>query len=542
MTDISADVIVVGAGVAGALFAERLTAQGIRVAILEAGPRIDREEAFETWLGATIKVPESPYPLTPEADHPVAHDVSHWYRQSGPDPFKSTYLKQVGGTTWHWLGTCVRYVPNDFRMRSLYGQAVDWPITYDDLEPDYLEAEHELGVAGDSNEDLGSPRSGPFPLPPIPQSHLDGFFAEALKGTVYAVHPTPQARNSVEHDGRPVCCGSGSCIPICPVQAKYDATVHLDRAESRGARVHEQCTAVQVALDGDDRVAGLRFRRPDGSEGVARGRVYALAAHAIETPRLLLNSPGPGSAAVANGSGQVGRNLMDHPIQLSWAVAREPVWPYRGPLSTSGIETLKDGAYRRTRSSLRIEIGNDGWNWPTGGRLALADMLFRQGLRGPELRRTMESHASRHVRMASLTEQLPEPGNRITLDPGERDHYGVPLPRIHYRVGRYARDGLAEARRIHDGIFSRIGTTAVWHAEDFQGAGHIIGTCRMGHDPKTSVVNSRLRSHQHANLFILGSSVFPTGATANPTLTIAALSLRASREVRDVLPQFPAPR
>ena len=278
MTDISADVIVVGAGVAGALFAERLTAQGIRVAILEAGPRIDREEAFETWLGATIKVPESPYPLTPEADHPVAHDVSHWYRQSGPDPFKSTYLKQVGGTTWHWLGTCVRYVPNDFRMRSLYGQAVDWPITYDDLEPDYLEAEHELGVAGDSNEDLGSPRSGPFPLPPIPQSHLDGFFAEALKGTVYAVHPTPQARNSVEHDGRPVCCGSGSCIPICPVQAKYDATVHLDRAESRGARVHEQCTAVQVALDGDDRVAGLRFRRPDGSEGVARGRVYALAA------------------------------------------------------------------------------------------------------------------------------------------------------------------------------------------------------------------------------------------------------------------------
>ena len=536
MTTIEADAIIVGSGFAGALLADRLAGMGVRVAVLEAGPRVDRGTAFRTFLGAAIKTPESPYERTSAADFPVSHDNEHWYRQSGPDTFKSTYLKAVGGTSWHWLGTCVRYLPSDFRMRTRFGRAVDWPIGYDVLEPFYTEAERELGVAGNSAEDLGSPRSGPFPMPPVPRTWLDRVHERVLAGTPWRVQMTPQARNSVARDGRPACCGSATCIPICPVAAKYDATVHLDRAEAKGAAVHERTTATFVETGDDGRVSAIRFRRPDGTGGIARGRAHVLAAHAVETPRLLLHSRSEREpAGVANRSDQVGRNLMDHPVQLSWALAGEPVWPYRGPLSTSGIENLRDGAFRRDRSALRVQISNDGWSWPTGGAVTLADMLSRRGLRGEALRQAMADHAARHVQLAALTEQLPEQENRVTLDAHDRDAFGVPLPRMHYRVGAYSRAGLAAAREVHDGIFARLNASEVHHSDVFQGAGHVIGTTRMGDDPRHSVVDRDLRCHDHPNLFLVGAGAFPTGSTANPTLTIAALALRAAGAVAGTL-------
>ena len=147
----------------------------------------------------------------------------------------------------------------------------------------------------------------------------------------------------------------------------------------------------------------------------------------------------------------------------------------------------------------------------------------------------LRDQASRHLRLAALTEQLPDPESRVTLDATDRDIYGVPLPRLAYRVGDYARDAMAAAREAHAEIFGLLGATAVTHSPNFQGAGHIIGTARMGDDPATSVVDAELRSHQHRNLFLLGSAVFPTAGTANPTLTIAALTLRAAARVRDSL-------
>jgi len=536
MTDIAADVIVVGSGIAGALVAARLAADGIGVAILEAGARVDRGDALGNFEAAAVKVPECPYPATPDAEHPVTDDLHHWYRQQGPQLFASTYLKVVGGTTWHWLGTCLRLLPSDFALRSRYGRGVDWPIAYETLESFYGEAEHEIGVSGDGAETLGSPRSSAYPMPAIPQSYLDKAFAKALAGSVYEVRSTPQGRNAVERDGRPACCGSANCIPLCPIHAKYDATVHLERAEASGAALHASTTATVVELDDDRNVAAIRFKRPDGSDGKAVGKVYVIAANAIETPRLLLNSVSELSpGGVANGSGQVGRNLMDHPTQLSWALTDAPVWPYRGPLATSGIENLRDGAFRGSRAAMRIEIGNDGWSWPTGAPASTATELAAQGLRGMSLAATLRDQASRHVRLASLVEQLPDPDCRVSLDPTERDMYGVPLPRIDYRIDDYTREGLAAARNAHDEIFGKLGTSKVSHAPDVQGAGHIMGTGRMGSDTASSVVDGDLRSHEHANLFLAGASVFPTTGTANPTLTIAALSVRLAARVKQAL-------
>ena len=527
MTDLRADVVIVGSGVAGALIADRLAKQGVKVVVLDAGPRIDRAEAVERFFSALVKVPECAYPAGPEIPHPVTNDLGGWYRQTGPDVFKSTYIKAVGGTTWHWLGTCLRLLPSDFAMRSRYERATDWPIGYDALEPFYGQAEHEIGVAGDSNETLGAPRSRPYPMGPIPQTYLDKTFASALAGTEFQVRSTPQGRNATTRDDRPACCGNSSCIPVCPVQAKYDATVHVARAEQNGAMIVDKANAVAVVLGADQTVDHIVFKRWDLSEGRVFGRLFVLAAHAIETPRLLLASASEKAPhGVANGSDQVGRNLMDHPTQLSWALTKDPVYPYRGPISTSGIENLRDGAFRANRGAFRIEIGNDGWLWPEAAPISTAAALAKQGLSGKALDAALSDQLSRHVRLASLVEELPDPANRITLDPTARDIYGVPAPQIAYRISDYVKNGLAEARTAHAKIFGRLSASNIRHMPEPEGAGHIMGTAMMGKDAARSVVDPELRAHQHKNLFVAGSAVFPTGGTANPTLTIAALSLR----------------
>lgn len=535
-TPLSADVLIVGSGVAGALVAAKLAASGVKVCIMEAGAPVNRAEAVQTYWKALIKVPESAYPPVPQAMHPLTHEPTGWYQQSGPDLFKSTYLKLVGGTTWHWLGTCLRLLPSDFALQTRFGRGVDWPLSYAELEPFYGQAEQEMGVSGDAAQDLGSPRSSAFPMAKIPPSYLDSVMSQALEGSPYQVRSTPQARNSEFRDQRMACCGSSSCIPVCPVQAKYDATVHIAKAVAAGAVLLEQSTAVQLDVGTDGLISSVRFRRWDNSEGVFHAGVIVLACNAIETPRLLLASKNASMPnGVANRSDQVGRNLMDHPVQLSWALSKDPVYPYRGPLSTSGIENLRDGAFRKQRSAFRIEIGNDGWSWPTGAPGSTATELAKQGLQGQAMRTATGDAASRHMRIASLMEQEPDPDNRVSLDTKAKDMYGVPLPHIAYRISDYVKEGMAQARLAHNDIFTRMQATGLEHAPSYFGAGHIMGTTRMGTDPRTSVVDATLRSHDHRNLYMVGAGVFPTTGTANPTLTIAALSLRAVSAIQDSL-------
>ena len=171
---IRTDVVVVGSGVAGALVAFQLAKAGVKVTILEAGPPVDRDEAVEVFRAATAKVPESPYPNTAWAPHPTVLDIgvpgTGYFIQDGPDPFGSTYERIVGGTTWHWLGTTPRLLPSDFRMKTLFGVGVNWPISYADLEPWYVKAEYAIGVAGDSDQRPGlAPVEG---LPDAEGAHL----------------------------------------------------------------------------------------------------------------------------------------------------------------------------------------------------------------------------------------------------------------------------------------------------------------------------------------------------------------------------------
>ena len=520
------DVVIVGAGVAGGLTADALAQRGHRVLVLEAGPdEQDRDALTETYFGAPQKGFDSPYRNPAQAPKPTRTPVNDYYVQKGPAQFGSTYERRVGGTTWHWHGLTPRLMPADFRMRSTYGVGLDWPISYDDLEPWYLAAEHEMGVAGDSADDHGSPRSGDFPYPAQRQSALDLAIKAALQGKrIRDVELDVTAHRAARNPE--ICQGSGSCMPLCPTGAKYEAVTHLNRARAQGAVVRPKSVASRVVVAENGDVSSIVYKTWDGEERAVAGKVFVLAANAMETPRLLLlSAAAAGGLPVANRSGQVGRNLMDHPLQLSFAVAAKPFTLYTGPQSTSVIKAFRDGPWRRGEAAFRIEIFNTGGGAFGGPDRAVA-RLIDQGLTGPALRAALADAAGRELLLVGEAEQLPDPQNRIVLSAGERDGLGLPRPEIHYAYDDYTTRGLAAIREVQGFVFEQMGASRIFHLPQILGSGHIMGTTRMGDDPATSVVDTDLRCHDHPNLFIVGSGVYPTGATANPTLTIAAFALR----------------
>jgi choline dehydrogenase-like flavoprotein len=622
------DVVIVGSGVAGALVAKRLGLAGRTVLVLEAGepipPNID--SYMDSFFNASAKVPESPYPpaivdsknalidpLTVNAGRPtsltLAPDIWKDPTKSylipakdekglpSPQAFASTYERIAGGTSRHWLGTSLRFLPNDFRMRSTYGRSsalptgiVDWPIGYSDLEPWYGDAEHEIGVSADADEQaylgITFPPGYAYPMPSIVTSRVDQFLdpkklaSVTVGGRPLKAYNTPAARNSQPYQNRRVCAGNTNCIPICPIQAKYDPTITLnDASTTRNVTIRYRTVAYEVVIGENGRVSQINCHsyEKDGKKSPdvqVRGKIFVIAANAIETPRLLLMSKngGPTAKGVANRSDAVGRYLMDHPYYVPWGLAPKPIWPYRGPLSTSGIESARDGAFRSTRGAFRVDIGNDGWSFVVGGLGGdpnITTVDFVNGLNnskandkdkpvalfGRELATKLNNVLSRQFRLGFLVEQTPDESNRVTLatGPKEVDGLGLPRPAVHYALSDYTKRGLAVAKQTADDIFKTFDVEQKTTTADvndpcvfewprgsgkhlkYYGAGHIIGTCRMGTDHQKSVVNAELRSWQHPNLFVAGSSVFPTSATANPTLTIAALSLRLAETIKQDL-------
>ena len=526
------DVVIVGSGVAGALVACSLARAGARVTVVEAGPDVDRGVALQRLEQAAVRVPEAPYASAPHAESPATIKDTY-IRQDGPDPFRSTYLRLVGGTTWHWLGTALRLLPSDLELRSRYGVGVDWPLAYSDLATWYDMAETELGVSGHDADGFGPARQKPYPMPGLPAAMGDRLVDQAAGTFGFKVRVSPQARNSQPFDGRPACCASSSCIPLCPVQAKYDATVHLRKAAAAGARILADSVAVRVDVGPDGLVIGILIRRPDRSETWLPARQLIIAANAIEGPKLLLMSRSERFPnGVANSSDAMGRYLMDHPVQLTRALAPVPVWPRRGPQEVSAIHEMRDGHHRRRHGALLMNVGNQGWEWAGPDLASLAKGFVDAGLSGSELVDAVRSHASREMTLVALTEQLPDPANRITPDFDRPDAIGVPKPRVFFRLDHYTATALAEARKIHEQLFHALGASEIGHLSHAEGAGHIIGTTRMGADGRTSVAKANGRSHDHPNLWFAGSSLFPTSATANPTLTIAALALRTAEAIK----------
>jgi choline dehydrogenase-like flavoprotein len=590
------DVVVVGGGISGSIIANELSREGKTVLILEACTGEDRSlEGYETFLtrfyAATSKDNQSPYALNPNAPMPLGSDaVRIWPGQpdtatylvrNGPVATDTTYTRALGGTTLHWEAKTPRMTPEDFRMRSTLGVGLDWPLTYEDVSPFYAQAERELGVSADVRTQtfcgITFEPGYVYPMRELPLSYLDTVVAKGVDGTAVElagqryelrVRPFPQARNGIpnpDYDGGrgyvPVgavstsqveegerCQGNNNCVPLCPVQAKYNAGKTLATALQSGrVDLLVQTVASKVVLDPvTGRVSGIEVKvyedpaSPAHTTWTMRARVYVLACNAIENARLMLAS------RLQCSSGLLGRNYMDHAYLLNWALLPEIAGTFRGTNCTGGICDLRTGGFRRQQAAFAVDIHNDGWGWAVGSPGSdLVQMVDQENLFGARLRQALPGRISSQLLLAFMIEVPPTESNRITVDPAHTDRLGNMRPVISFTVPDYTMRGAAYARQFARRIFQRLGAAdhTAYDAEDSQyvmydgqgyvirGGNHLAGTHIMGTSKANSVVDDRQRSWDHENLYLIGGGSLPTIGTSNVTLTIAALCFRSARQI-----------
>ena len=514
------EVLIIGSGIAGSLIADRLCKSGIKVHILEAGDTIERGPTVDRFKKFWSTNTRASYIRHQHALFPDPTEEQSYLETSGGANYWVDYLRGTGGTTWHWSGITPRFVPTDFKSQSHYSIGHDWPIAYDDIEPYYLHAEHEMGISGDSDHDHGSPRSGPYPMPAIAMPYADQQIDALIKPHGHRVQVFPAARNSLPYQNRPACCGSGSCSPICPTAAQYNASIHLQKAIKQGARLSTNTIAYELISNPDGEISAVRCKRPDGSLVIHHGKKVILACNSIETPKLLLISRSI-SHGIANSSGLVGKNLMDHPVIGSTYRSRLPLYYGRGPLTVSTINNGRDGTFRKQRAAGKISLFN---------RIDNRDIILEgieKNKQWADIDTLLQDHAIHSGVMGVELEMLANPDNQVSANLQRLDTLGIPQPDIHFKIDAYTNAGAQYFRQFFSRIIKYIGADKTGDIELGKiWPNHPMGTTIMGHHKNSSVVNSHCQTHDHSNLYIAGSSVFTTGGTANPTLTIAALSLR----------------
>lgn len=533
-----ADVCVVGAGVAGGITAYSLAKRGYDVVLLEAGPWFDKFSLSER-LEKAVRSEFDRTEVWAEGTDPARDRFTNSSPERMTVRLNRQRLKGVGGTTHHWGANVGRLHQKDFNMQSRYGLAADWPIDYEDLRPYYAEAESEMGVSGGGDNPF-IPREEPPPMGPHPHSYTDTLFQDACDSLGITTHSNSLAINSESRDGRTQCMGYGTCRPFCPSGAKYTGDIHVRKAINEGARVIDR-VPVQRLEHGPtgEHVEAVVYRTPDGSEYRQTAREFVLACGGVETPRLLLLSESEQYPnGLANSSGAVGRYFFFTPFVSISGQLDEP-----GNQEPIGFDTLiTDQFYEHDDpppGSIHILFGNDGPEQPMGQALGGGFLEPVSGTPwGDELAAELDDASeNRSVGLGASVEMLPRAENRLTLDEDTTDKYGNPVPDISVDYGPHALQTAEFAISIMKEILGEMGAELTSDASiGTQSLGnHHKGTTRMGSDPTESVVDSRLQTHDLDNLWITSSSVFTTGGAYNPTLTIAALSLKVADHIDETL-------
>ncbi|WP_462172206.1 GMC family oxidoreductase [Pseudoalteromonas xiamenensis] len=589
---------IVGSGISGAILAKQLTQKGYRVLILEAAPAKDMTyTGFKEYVSNYYRNPSkdnnAPYPENPNAPMPRSTDVSKltpgvddtkgYMVQRGPLALDSTYTRVTGGTTMHWEAKILRMLPEDFAIKSTYGVGLDWPISYDDLMPYYRLAEREIGVSANVEEQgfygIKYEENYVYPMYGLPPSYLDKIVGKGIDGAEFelygethtvTVRPFPQGRNGipnerydngrgfkpvgaisshqVEQGGR--CQGNNNCVPICPVQAKYDARkTLLDALRTGLVDFLPQAVASKVVVNSDDHsVKHIEFKHYSSTErseftlAKVTADKYILATNAIENARLMLASGLPSS------SGLMGKNLMDHTYLLAWGLLPEAAGTMRGTKCTSGVADFRYGRSRTKQAPFGIDIHNDGWGWATGSPFTdIETLVDEQNRFGKELRKSVVDCISNQLLFAYMVEQVADESNRVTVDPEYKDALGNMRPIINYNLSDYSKAGIAYSRQTSKVFFQRLGAEDFssyspldygyfnYQGENyyFRGGNHFSGTHVMGTSADNSVVDEHQRSWDHPNLYLVGSGSMPSIGTSNTTLTLAALCFKTSEYILD---------
>lgn len=516
------DVVVVGAGAAGAAIAWRLRTSGVQVTCLDRGywnPPSAAPQDQPDWEGQRLRgrAPNPNIRRSPE-DYPVLADTS---------PIQPQMFSGVGGSTVLWSAHVPRFRPSDFRARTLDGVGNDWPISYWDLAPYYEVNDRISGVSGLAG-DPGNPPRTARTTPPVPLGPGGRKLASAFERLGWHWWPSDGQVLTRDVGHRQACNGCGPCELGCAREARSSADVtYWPLAAEAGVHLVTGATVVEILFDAPDRASGVRWLDDDGVEHRVEAETVVLASNGVGTARLLLTGGGtthPGG--VANSSGLVGVGLMLHPIAAATGVFGEPLEAWSGNsafclLSQEFYET--DPAHDFVRGYEMQVMRGQGPLMTALGAFTL-DIPW-----GPGHHRRFEELFGNVATVAISCEDLPDPANRVVIDPSAVDRHGVPAARMIYRTDENSRrmiaHGLAAARRA----LETAGAVQVLENPLLDQTGfHLMGTARMGSDPATSVVDADCRAHDVPNLLIVDGSVFASSAPVNPTPTIQALALRAA--------------
>jgi glucose dehydrogenase len=519
-----ADVVIIGGGISAALLASKLSERrpGTSIVIVEAGDRMfDAQKRWEQ-RRRMLDYGEGPWP------------GDHIPDQAGEGIISRSMV--VGGSAMHWGGVTNRFSEEDTRLRSMFGLAVDWPITWTELERYYCAAERRIGVSGDPSPFPEDKRSEPYPMPGMPLTwNLLQLKAWAEKSGI-PFGGTPQAKNTRPYDSRGECKRCNTCS-VCPTEARY-APDHTFKSllASKAVMLHDRTLVRRLSVADRGRTprieAAHALHRDRPNEPVEyRAKAFVVASgYAWSAHLLLLSASSRAPNGVANSSGLVGKYMNGHAFVQSWIDLDAEIYPGMNDQHSliSRQFFRADPAKPFVRHDLRVwesAVGREPRLRDASGAILLGDRLMTDW-------RSRLTRATARVR--AYYDVHPDRSSELTLDAAKKNMYGDPLPKVVHRpdaasVARreatidHVRGVFERLARNHTGTMRPIDVGAYWD--------HPAGGCRMGTDPKTSVTDSYGRTHDHENLFVVGAPTLPTAGCTNGTLTFAALTLRSADHI-----------
>jgi choline dehydrogenase-like flavoprotein len=505
------DVVIVGSGAAGGTLASHLARRGVKVALVEGGPRVNTRTDFNTHA-LPFDFPTRQIPTM----------------RPGKEGFDSERSRGVGGKTMLWNAVALRFSQRDFKGRTHDGAGEDWPIDYKDIAPYYETIEREVGLCGnlDGLEDLPD---GVF-LPPVPMKCSDLILQRAARALGANLVHVRKATLSVPMNARPACHFCGNCMAGCDVIAKYNsADVHIGPAEQSGqVTVFHDCIVREVMMSHENRATGVKYlHRVHKKEGEARGRTVVVACACVQSIALLMMSKSRRYPnGLANSSGQLGRHFIPHftgGIECLLDDLRgKPPTNDEGFLDHAYMPSFMHDRKRTYARSFGAQVNYQNRRF-AGWAKNIAGF-------GRSYKAAVNAGYPAFMQFTPYGEMIPNAQSYVDLDPERTDKFGLPLARRHLRWGKNEELLFNDMVRWSLAILDRAGAE-ILSVPDGPAPNHELGGCRMGSDPRRSVVNAECRTHDVPNLYVVDGSVFPSASEKNPTHTIMALAARAAEHI-----------
>ena len=505
------DVVIVGSGASGGTLAAHLARRGVRVALVEGGPRVNTRTDFNTHA--------MPF------DFPTRQIPT---MRPGKEGFDSERSRGVGGKTLLWNAVALRFSQRDFKGRTFEGAGEDWPVDYKDIAPYYDIVEREVGVCGKA-DGLADLPDGVF-LPPVPMKCSDLIIKRAAESFGARLVHVRKATLTLPTSTRLACHFCGNCMAGCDVVAKYNsADVHIAPAEQSGyVTVFPDCIVREVLLSNENRATGVRYlHRVHQREGEVRGRAVVLACACVQSIALLLMSTSRRHpAGLANSSGQLGRHFIPHFTGGIDCVLDG----LRGTAATND-EGFLDHAYlpsfmherkRPYARSFGAQLNYQNRRW-AGWAKAMPGF-------GLAYKASVKAAYPAYFQFTPYGEMIPNARSFVDLDRSQSDKFGLPAARRHVHWGDNEVALFNDMVRWSLAMLEKAGAE-ILTVPSAPATNHELGGCRMGRDPRTSVVNADCRTHDVPNLYVVDGSVFPSASEKNPTHTIMALAVRAAEHI-----------